>query len=452
MAEQEKNKGRITIIAKNITGNANGQILQESKRTKNVVGGQFFQNGKNGGVNYQINRERQLPLELRVLQIDGPFDENNKKVEVIEKNKWYTYKAIQFNREPKKEELQNLRWGVKYDDEAMKELAQVSCKGFKEITHKILENNNSSKLRIYAFFKAPNENVSVGVEIEQGEVLIIVGTEQHSESYGNKLMFPAQAVREIRENYKKHKHANILIFKDKFTEMQLSIIKRDAKKLNKDIYFKPIHTVSELINYINNGDKTINRSKQKISVIKIFSHGLPSVLDFGLDGKNEEAQRFKLSHVTQLNKESFMEHPVIYSYACRTGNSDGRVVTANPGYKYDSETIKLVKPEESLAQKLSEHLEAKVYAFLRRSNYTSTWMDGGNKEYKSKYMTIEDDEVSSPFNPKDWYRATLGDSRWDESLWNPDGAFLLPTSGKSPSGLLENGMFIFEKGKTPVKQ
>lgn len=136
----------------------------------------------------------------------------------------------------------------------------------------------------------------------------------------------------------------------------------------------------------------------------------------------------------------------------RTGNSDSRAVTVNPSYKYDSESIKLVKPEESLAQKLSEHLDAKVFAYLKRSNYTSSWLDGGNKEYKSKYMTIEDEKVSNPFNPADWYRATLGDSRWDEALWNPNGAYLTPTSGKSPGGILESGIFIFEKNKKPRKQ
>ena len=67
-------------------------------------------------------------------------------------------------------------------------------------------------------------------------------------------------------------------------------------------------------------------------------------------------------------------------------------------------------------------------------------------------MTIEDEEVSNPISPKDWYRSTFGDSRWDESLWNPEGAFLPPTSGESPGGPLESGMFIFEKGKKPIKK
>lgn len=95
-----------------------------------------------------------------------------------------------------------------------------------------------------------------------------------------------------------------------------------------------------------------------------------------MDGKNEASQRFKIEHVSQLKKESFSSRPFIYSYACRTGNSDNRVVTLREGYKYDSETIKLVKPQESLAQVLANHLDATVYAYLKRSNYTSSWLDG----------------------------------------------------------------------------
>lgn len=47
---------------------------------------------------------------------------------------------------------------------------------------------------------------------------------------------------------------------------------------------KRINSVTELIDYINIGDATVNRSRLKISTIKIFSHGLPSILDFWLDG------------------------------------------------------------------------------------------------------------------------------------------------------------------------
>lgn len=448
----EKKNGQIQIFAKNITGVSHGRILEESKYTRNVAGGKHVQNGGNG-VKNGTNTARNLILELRVLKVDGPFDENNKKVNLIEKGKCYTFKVIQFNRNPKDGELQNLKWASEYNDDGKTSiLKNISNKGLKEIKYMLKQESNDSKVRIYAFLKAVNKDASVATKILLGEIILIAGTEQHSQTYGNKLMFPAQALREVKQNYPTHKHATIIIFKDAFTEMQLSIIKKDARSWNKTLYFKKINSSEELVNYINKGDATTDRSTIKIETIKIFSHGLPSVLDFGLDGDNEVLQRFKTSDVKKLKMDSFVKNPLIYSYACRTGNVDGRTVTLNPKYKYDAESIKLVKPEESLAQELSNHLNAKVFAFLRRSNYTSTWLDGGDKAYKSNYITIEDESVSSPLNPIDWYRSTLGDSKWDEALWNSNGAFLPPSSGNSPGGVLPEGLFVFEKNKKPVKK
>lgn len=163
-------KGRIQIFAKNIRGNANGGILEESKFTKNVAGGRQVQNGAGGGVNHDVNQPKKETL--KVLKVEGPFDENNKKVNVVEKNKWYSYKATKFNREPTTHELQNLRWGIKYDDGKIKDIPGVSGKGYKEIVHKVLDNNHSSKLRIYAFFKTPIDNVSVEVYLSHIELII----------------------------------------------------------------------------------------------------------------------------------------------------------------------------------------------------------------------------------------------------------------------------------------
>jgi hypothetical protein len=97
---------------------------------------------------------------------------------------------------------------------------------------------------------------------------------------------------------------------------------------------------------------------------------------------------------------------------------------------------------------LSNHLDARVFAFLRRSNYTSSWLDKGDENYKKKYISIEDEEVSSPLNPKDWYRK-VRDDKWDEALWNPEGAYSKPTAGNSPGGKLPSEMYLFEKGNKP---
>lgn len=299
------------------------------------------------------------------------------------------------------------------------------------------------------------EKISDTIKVLSSEIIIVVGTEQHSQTYGDKLMFAAQAVREIRINYPTHKHVNILIFKDGYTPMQLSIIKRDAKKWNNTVNFKQINSTAELIDYINNGDKTVDR-KIKIRMIKIFAHGLPMVLDFGLDGKNEKNQQFTESHISLLKKESFVKHPIIYSNACRTGNADDRtIVTVNDSYRYDADWKSVVKPEESLAQRLSEHLNATVYAYLRRTNYRPTWNERGDVEYNKKYVTIEDESVSGPLNIVDWWRTLRSvlertRNKWDEALWNENGAYAPPVSGNTPGGELPANLYIFEKGKTPI--
>lgn len=440
--------GNITIIAKNIYENVVGSIRNDASHIINQTNEKFIQNSDTG-VNYLNCQDRQPPTDIRIKKVEGPFEGNDKLVDQIELDKAYIFKATP-TRKPTITEVALLKWAIKLDDgnnELIMGVASHNKLENNKITIALKVNRDFDKAKIYAFYQKADDMVSTDLNPQQMEIILIAGTEQHSQTYGNKLMFPAQAVREIRENYSHYKHATIIVFKDGFTEMELSIIKRDARVWNKTLYFKKINSIKELLDYINKGDATVKRSDVKIGVMKIFSHGLPSILDFGLDGKNSSTQQFGIDNVTSLIKDSFILNPKIYSYACRTGNSDNRIVTLNPSYKYGAEEIKLVKPKESLAQKLSDHLDAKVYAYLRRSNYNPTWLDGGDLGYKKKYITIEDEEVSNPLNPKDWFR-----KGWDEALWNSNGAFTLPRSGDSPGGLLQSGIFLFEKDKEPSKQ
>ena len=276
----------------------------------------------------------------------------------------------------------------------------------------------------------------------ESEILLIVGTEQHSPSYGNKLMFPAQAVREVRQNYGNHKHVTVVMFKDGFTAMQLSIIKRDVKSHNQSVYFKLINSVSELIQYINQGDATISRERLKVGVMKVFSHGLPSILDFGLDGANSSSQQFRLQHVSQLKVDAFIKSPVIESFACRTGNVSYSEVFLADDWE------RSVNMKQSLAQKLSDHLDATVFAFLRRSNYEPTWLEGNDASYNKKYITITDESTDGAIKAiKDIFRGHR--NTFDEALWNVDGAYNAPRAGGSPRGLPVN-MYVFKKGKDPV--
>jgi len=295
--------------------------------------------------------------------------------------------------------------------------------------------------------------------IEKEEVILIVGTEQHSATYGNKMMFPAQAVREVNQNYSTNEYVTILIFTDGFNAKELTQVKESAISHNSNVNFIKINSATELIKHINDGTSKITRTSPnpknhivKIKIIKIFAHGLASTFDFGLDGSNREAQKFKISHVSQLKVSSFMPKPEIYSYACRTGNGDTRLIASASGYTYGSDWLEISKPSKSLAQELANYLDAKVYAYLKRSLYTATWLTEDEEYWKGKKI-LEDESVSNPIYYEDVGREVYHwwedkEVHWDEALWNTKGGYKEPTSANSPLGL-PNGMYIFEKNKEP---
>ncbi|MDQ0594789.1 hypothetical protein QFZ37_003158 [Chryseobacterium ginsenosidimutans] len=467
MSEEDHKKGRITIIAKNIKGKANGQILEESKKTRNTVDGKFYQDGKKGGISNGKNRDRKPPLELRVLKVEGPFDEKNKKVDVIEKDKWYTYKVTQFNREPKKGELQNLRWAVKYDDGTLKNFKDVSCKGYKEITHKVLGSNDSSKLKMYAFFKAPNENASVKVDIiVLCDAIMVVGSELHEPTYGNKMRFFAQAVRTLLLNKDKWKKVSLIYFntvqplkKKSYNQEEIDEMKKSllSKYSNIEIDYTEIKDVSEMIDKIN--------GYKHIKVLHFYSHGMPSKITFGLGhiGANIDGpQTFSFSEATKLKKDIFEKNAQVHSYACRTGNNQKDVMqddftpyytinyfagkadftekhltkeSAQKRYtelKRGFSNVYLYEPstfpsdihsEESLAQKLANYLGISVFAFKTRSDYQPTW-HGKFNEIKIPDKSVEKGEHGLAF----WQDG-------DHALWNRTGAINGVKGGNTPKGL-----------------
>lgn len=302
-----------------------------------------------------------------------------------------------------------------------------------------------------------DSNEEIMLEIIEKEILIVVGTEQHDFDYGMALAFPAQAVREVRENYPSHPHLTIIMFTDGYTPLSLDIIKRDAKSWNPTLYFKKINSTSELINYINNGDATVKRSVTKIETVKIFSHGYPLSLEFGLDGSNEASQRFGIGDIVKLQINSFVLNPSIYSYACRTGNSDLTgakewAYTKIGQPYYDEKTWRnTVKPQNSLSQKIANYLNAKVYAYITRSDYGSTWNDTGDKSgYKATRMTIENEKLNGTLTQTGKILSGQQRNNWDEMIWNPKGALKSPKGGDSPFGL-PRGLFLFEKDKIEQK-
>ncbi len=120
MAEQKK-VGQIKIFAKNIRGNANGGVLEESKFTRNFAGGRHVQNGGNG-VNNDTIRQRTILEETRVKTIEcldeldlGSQNDTSGRLdkEGVILNKTYRFRVKDYtNGEPKNPN--NIRWSLKY--------------------------------------------------------------------------------------------------------------------------------------------------------------------------------------------------------------------------------------------------------------------------------------------------------------------------------------------------
>lgn len=115
--------------------------------------------GKKGGKKLDEFKARKENNDvLLVKKIDGPFDENGKKVDLIEKDQWYTYKIIEFSRKPTEKELKRLKWARQYDDDKVEESGSIA--GHQEVKLKILKGVEVSNVRIYAYFRSHTKDVS----------------------------------------------------------------------------------------------------------------------------------------------------------------------------------------------------------------------------------------------------------------------------------------------------
>ncbi|MCS3870643.1 hypothetical protein J3D55_003559 [Chryseobacterium ginsenosidimutans] len=357
---------------------------------------------------------------------------------------------------------------MKYDDGTLKNLKDVSCKGYKEITHKVLGSNDSSKLRMYAFFKAPNENASVKVDIiVLCDAIMVVGSELHEPTYGNKMRFFAQAVRTLLLNKNKWKKVCLIYFnyiksldETSYNQAEINEVKKSliSKYTNLEIDYVQISNVSEMINKIN--------GYQNIKFLHFYSHGMPSKITFGLGhiGKNIDGpETFTFPEINKINKKIFSKDAQVHSYACRTGNDQKDVMqddftsyytlqyfagkadftekhltkeSAQRRYtelKRGFSNVYLYEPsifpsdihsEQSLAQKLANYLGISVFAFKTRSDYQPTWH--GN----FKKIEINDKNVEKG--------GFLGYKIWqdgDHAVWNSTGAINGVKGGDTPKGL-----------------
>jgi uncharacterized Zn-binding protein involved in type VI secretion len=194
--------------------------------------------------------------------------------------------------------------------------------------------------------------------------LIAVAGSQHDISSGNKMMFIAQAVRELAE-FKRNKpdlKRTVIVFTPNYSPEMLNAARGSAQAY--DAGYVEVASAQALFDYLNQGQ---DRKQSPIEHLSLFSHGVPQSIAFGYLLPETSQMSLDVLSYKQISVLAFSSTAQIDSYACRTGMGN------TPDYLIEEALQLYPQTNESLAQLLANHLQVKVRAFIRRSDYRNTW-------------------------------------------------------------------------------
>lgn len=194
--------------------------------------------------------------------------------------------------------------------------------------------------------------------------LIAVAGSQHDKGSGNKMMFIGQAVGELAE-FKRSKPTltrTLVVFTPSYNDAMLSAARSSANAHDAGVV--AVTNVQELIDYLNRGK---DRRQSPIEHLSLFSHGVPHRIAFGYQLAGDFQMSLDVLSYNKISPLAFSSTARIDSYACRTGMGNRSEFPIEDGIQFFPQT------NESLAQLLADHLQIKVRAFIRRSDYKNTW-------------------------------------------------------------------------------
>ncbi|SDL55563.1 PAAR domain-containing protein [Pseudomonas indica] len=194
--------------------------------------------------------------------------------------------------------------------------------------------------------------------------LIAVAGSQHDNSSGNKMMFIGQAVRELAE-FKRNRPAlarTLVLFTPSYNDAMLNAARDSAKAYGAALV--EVTSAQALIDYLNQGR---DRKRSPIEHLSLFSHGVPQRVAFGYQLTEDFQMSLDALNYNAISPLAFSSSARIDSYACRTGMGNRSEFPIEDGIQFFPQT------NDSLAQRLADHLQIKVGAFIRRSDYKNTW-------------------------------------------------------------------------------
>ncbi|EKT3967193.1 hypothetical protein NTJ12_002275 [Flavobacterium psychrophilum] len=302
--------GVINIFANNFIENASGSIVEDGGEIVNLSEAKVVQNGAKG-VDYDKNKDRKPPTDIRITKVEGPFDDKGKIVDKIVLGTFYVYKATT-SRKPTVTEIGLLKWSVKFDNGErliINGVASLNKLDGDKIIIQLVLKHDFEKARIYAFYQKAEDGVSVILSKNPTllQNIIIIGTQNHrgDTSFtnplswirdvgpGSKLMFAHQAIRRIKMN--KDIKFSVLMCSEGYSPLQIKAVKDAIINLYGGKFYE-VSNAQQIINYINTGDKnnsstiTDTRKCTPIKQLFFYSHGLVGkiALGMGLTGDNSQ--------------------------------------------------------------------------------------------------------------------------------------------------------------------
>ncbi|MFT6604852.1 MAG: hypothetical protein ACJA2X_000028 [Halocynthiibacter sp.] len=274
--------------------------------------------------------------------------------------------------------------------------------------------------------------------------VVIVGTEQYYNTYGNKMMFWAPAVRKMLNQglVRLPNHFFVLHFSDGYSSDCVTAVNAAKDTANatwrNNVQYVECSSIDDVFDFFDTG--IVEKSGcdgVKIERVDIYAHGIRDDVSFGFYGSNSSTQSLNGNNYSQLSVDHLSPECRIWSYACRTGNGDTRRRSDLPGFTYSDAA--LARPENSLAQKLADHTQRDVLAWLTRTYYGGIFNDRGDTGFRSAFVDLADSNSSgrtSNFFGEAFNRLSpFHEEKAGLVLWNTNGSKGEIVGASTPGGL-----------------
>jgi len=281
------------------------------------------------------------------------------------------------------------------------------------------------------------------------ENIIVIGSEQHYDSFWWKMMFlgPAFTMGDRDDYMRKADRKTILMADFGYTKWERLPI--ETLKGQRGFHVVKVNSAADVVTHFNSRSlKKQEGAYEKILIqdVSFFCHGFPGKLGLNYAGGPPEID-IDDREISKIEKDVFWPGGIIYSYACRTGTGSWKESFSN-----DAEA----KPDESLAQMMAHHFGVDVWAFLTRTLFSELLRapgspaEGGESDHivetlKTGRKTHEGQLIDLPPRHEALPHPGLGDG-WGFSgpskegtdnyaLWRKNGAIKMPYAADSPTGL-----------------